>query len=197
MSQLAVTRQRAKNWLRKKGARLVPGLDEMTWKDAARWASARDMSDLGEMVIAWLNGEVAQTPGHCGPPCAETIPLIPALTAANRAGFITDNSQHAGRTWTAWVLGFADDSTTAALRAATEGTGLAFNACRNPEHQCSEQPWGWPDCPSDDAKGFWADACPAVAPWLRDSWWVYIEDPENGRNDRLWPLLAGFARSAS
>ena len=193
MSQLAVTRQRAKNWLREKGSRLHPPLGGMSRKDAARWASAQNMADLGEMVVAWLNGEVAQTPGHCGPPCAETIPLTPVLTVVNRAGFITDNSQQAGRSWTTWVLGFADDATMAALEAATQDSGLIFNACREPEHQCDGQPWGWPDCPSDDAKGFWAEACPAVAPWLRDAWWVYIEDPEPGRNSLLWPLLAEFA----
>ena len=196
MSTLAITRQRAVTWLREHLR-----IDGMSRADAARWASCRDMADLGEMVIAWLGGEVAQTPGHCGPPCAETIPLIPVLTAVNRAGFVTDNSQRAdgrdGRTWKTWVIGFADDAAVAALRAAADGAGLVFNACRDPEHQCSEQPWGWPHCPRDDATGFWADACPAVAGWLWDSWWVYIEDPEDGRNDRLWPALEAFADGQS
>lgn len=191
MSRIAVTRQRAVNWIRDRF-----GMDSMSYADAVRWESCRTPADLGEMVIAWLGGEVAQTPGHCGPPCRETIPLIPVLTAVNRAGFVTDNSQRAGRSWTTWVLGFADDTTMAALESATQGSGLVFNACREPEHQCGEQPWGWPHCPSSEAKGFWAEACPAVTGWLQDSWWVYIEDPEPGRNDRLWPLLADAAAGA-
>ena len=30
----------------------------MSRRDAARWKSARTMTDLGELVIAWLNGEI-------------------------------------------------------------------------------------------------------------------------------------------
>ena len=44
------------------------------------------VADLGELVIAWLNGEIRETPGHCGPPAAETLPLIPALTVLNLRG---------------------------------------------------------------------------------------------------------------
>ena len=53
----------------------------MSKRDAARWAACRDFTGLGECVIAWLHGDITQTPGHCGPPCDETIPLIPVLTA--------------------------------------------------------------------------------------------------------------------
>ena len=35
------------------------------------------------------------------------------------------------------------------------------------------------------------------ASFLADAWWVAAEDPELGRNDRLWPALAGFARTAT
>jgi hypothetical protein len=54
------------------------------------WASAVTWADLGERVVSWLHGGIRQTPGHCGPPCEETIPLVPVLTAACRAGFVTD-----------------------------------------------------------------------------------------------------------
>jgi hypothetical protein len=64
----------------------------MSRKDAARWKSAQSMAGLGELVIAWMNGDITQTPGHCGPPCEETYPLIPALTVINRGGFVTDSS---------------------------------------------------------------------------------------------------------
>jgi hypothetical protein len=54
----------------------------MSRRDRERWASARRWADLGECVVSWLYGEIVQTPGHCGPPCDETLPLIPVLAGA-------------------------------------------------------------------------------------------------------------------
>src|SRR5260370_79248 len=99
----------------------------MNRADRRRWKQARTLADLGELVVAWLNGEIEQTPGHLAPPDPETIPLIPALTLANRAGFVTDCSQLAesidGRTWCAWVSGFTTDDGLERLRKALAGTG--------------------------------------------------------------------------
>ena len=160
------------------------------------WASARTMTDLGELVIAWLHGEIAWTPGHCGPPDGETIPLIPWLEILNRGGFVTDNSQLAetvdGRTWTTWVSGFADDATLTRIRSAAEGTDLTVTACRKHSHQCYLPDGGgffWA-CPWQECTGFWADRCPDVADELRRCWFVVVEDPEPGRNDLLWPAMA-------
>ena len=200
MSTLAIARQWAVLHVREQAARVYPSLDGMSRKDAARWASARNTADLGDLVIAWLGGDVTQTPGHCGPPCRETIPLIPSLTLANRAGFVTDNSQRAGsrrgRTWNAWVSGFASDDTQALLCEATYRTPLDLDSCRGDVHGCHGKPWGAAACPAATLAAFWADACPAVAAELADSWWVYIEDPEPGRNTVLWPALEAFAVSA-
>jgi hypothetical protein len=139
MSRLAITRQRAATWLRRKGEPLFPALGAMSRKDAARWAAAEDMAALGEMVIAWLGGEVGQTPGHCGPPCAETIPLIPYLAAVNRAGFVTENSQCAdcrgNQVWNAWVEGFASPDVMQRLRAMTGEGPLCMVACRGSVHE--------------------------------------------------------------
>jgi hypothetical protein len=155
------------------------------------------MADLGELVVAWLNGEIEQTPGHGGPPDPETIPLIPALTLANRAGFVTDNSQLAesidGRTWCAWVSGFTTDEGLERLRKALAGTGLEMAACRGRVHECSKRLF-WP-CPGDESVSFWLDRCGRVA-GLADVWTVMLGDPEPGRNDRLWPALERFALAA-
>src|ERR1035441_5983858 len=89
-----VRRARLVTAVRERGEAILSlNLTGMSKRDAARWASARNMADLGELVIAWLNGEITQTPGHCGPPDDETGPLRPALTVLNRGGFVTDNSQ--------------------------------------------------------------------------------------------------------
>jgi hypothetical protein len=168
----------------------------MSRADAARWKSAQTMPDLGERVIAWLNGEIAWTPGHCGGPCEETIPLIPSLTILNRGGFVTDNSQLAeaaddGRTWNTWVSGFAPDAVLERIREACGGTDLAVSACRSHVHDCHWRRglgFFWA-CPWRECTDFWTDRCPAVADDLWDCWFVVIEDPEPGRNDLLWPVL--------
>jgi hypothetical protein len=165
--------------------------------DAARWRDCRTMADLGEAVVAWLAGEVTQTPGHCGPPAEETYPLIPSLIVLNRAGFVTDNSQLAGNadghTWNTWVAGFATDETLARLRAAVDGTPLILRACRGRDHECGHRRFALPPCPRGDVTDFWATACPQAADLLWEAWWVYAEDPEPGRNDRLWLALEAIA----
>ena len=171
-------------------SRLTSG---MSRKDAARWKSAQTMAGLGELVIAWLGGEITQTPGHCGPPCGETIPLIPALTVINRGGFVTDSSQLAGSAdgylWNTWVDGFATDETLARIRAAVAGTPLIVRACRGRVYECHHWRAHIPFCPRGMVTDFWADRCPALAGALWDTWWVQVEDPEPGRNDLLWPVL--------
>jgi hypothetical protein len=171
----------------------------MNRHDRRAWASAATWDDLGQLVVAWLHGELEQTPGHLGPPCAETIPLIPALEAANRGGFVTDNSQQAagcpGSGWEAWVEGFASDDTLARLRATVEGTRLTVAACRGSHHE------GHPGlilrfCPWRDSVAFWSARCPALAGQLADAWYVTIADPEPARNDLLWPALAAFAATS-
>jgi hypothetical protein len=161
--------------------------------DRAAWRSARTMANLGELVVAWLAGQLQQTPGHLGPPCAETIPLIPALAAANRAGFVTDNSQAAGRdgarVWEAWVCGFATDGTLARLRAAVAGTPLILEACRGRVHGGHRRG----QCPRREVTGFWLRRCPDAYRELAVTWHVTITDPAPGRNDRLWPVLETFA----
>lgn len=173
----------------------------MNRADRRRWASARSLADLGELVVAWLNGEITQTPGHCGSPDDETIPLIPALTVLNRGGLITDNSQLAesagGETWNTWVSGFATDGTLSRLREACAATDLEVSACRGHQHGCHWHGYRHPPrgffwaCPWRECTSFWTGRCPDVAAELRNCWFVVVEDPEPGRNDLLWKTLEG------
>jgi hypothetical protein len=67
----------------------------MSWADRRRWRSARTVADLGVLMAAWLEGQIASRPGYqprYGPD-GETTDLIPVLAACNRAGFLTDDSQ--------------------------------------------------------------------------------------------------------
>lgn len=61
--------------------------------DREKWASARTLTDLGELTAQWLEGRISSVPGFYGPPDEETVPLIPVLARLNRAGFVTDCSQ--------------------------------------------------------------------------------------------------------
>ncbi|MCX5078787.1 hypothetical protein OHA84_37825 (plasmid) [Streptomyces sp. NBC_00513] len=88
--------------------------------DRRLWRAATTFSDLGELTARWLEGDIRSRPGimpNHGPD-DETLPLIPRLAAANRAGFLTDDSQpghdaadRAGNLWEqrAAVTGFVAD----------------------------------------------------------------------------------------
>lgn len=107
----------------------------MSRTDRRTWAGARALTDLGELTAQWLEGRIGSQPGYvpnCGPD-DETRELIPALAAANRAGYLTTDSQpgsdgpgHDGRRWQqrAAVQGFATPTTLARLRHAAARHGL-------------------------------------------------------------------------
>ena len=167
----------------------------MNRSDREAWKSARTMDDLGELVIRWLNGELTETPDHMGPPEAETIPLIPALTMINRGGFITVMSQlaktHGEQARNTWVDGFATDAVLERMRGAVAGTPLILGACRRRVHGHARNDHWWARrCQWRMVTGYWAEGCPAVADQLRGCWLVSVEDPEPGRNRLLWGALA-------
>jgi hypothetical protein len=109
---------------------------DMSRRDCERWATVTTWPELGDAVIDWLHGRITQTPGHGGPPCDETIPLIPALEAANLSGFVTNESQQAGwkdrsdAEWEAYVGGFAPAEVLRRIRYLVEETPLLLTACR-------------------------------------------------------------------
>lgn len=83
------------------------------------WSGARTLADLGELTARWLTGSLTSRPGYqagCGPD-EETTELLGALAAANRAGYVTTDSQPgcvdetARATWRqrAAVQGYIDD----------------------------------------------------------------------------------------
>ncbi len=193
----------------------------MTPEDAARWGTARTLGDLGLLTVAWLAGEIAETPTHMGPPMPETKSLIPVLTAVNRAGFVTENSQPGvaiepgvaidadSSAQRATVTGFAADDTFRALTAALADADLLITAGRATRE---ENAWG-PDitvtlvggepCTWDGGVESRSEleyhhslTChPDAIAALCEAWQITIVDPQWGRNDLLWPLLEAFAAS--
>lgn len=168
----------------------------MNRADRRRWRSAQTWDDLGALTVAWLNGELQQTPAHLGPPDPETIPLIPALTVANLAGFVTTNSQRGEsdgtRAWETWVCGLIPLRLFPALGEALALTGLELHVCRKGQHS-HRRGWG---CAWKADTGFYAERCPALAAEIRQAWGVLIADPVPDRNDVLWPALERFAKAA-
>lgn len=169
----------------------------MNRHDRLAWRGARTLADVGTLTASWLRGDLTETPGHGGPPEDETVPLIPLLSAVNHAGFITDCSQpaEAGRDDvlnTAWVDGFSAEAVVLRLRDITAGTLLVMTACHGRHHEHAGAAH-LTRCLRREVLGFYRDCCPQAAGEIRDAWYVSIEDPEPGRNDRLWPALADFA----
>jgi hypothetical protein len=67
----------------------------MSSADRKQWAGARTLLDLGHLTAAWLEGTIQSQPGYqprYGPD-DETLPFVPVLAAANRAGYLTGFSQ--------------------------------------------------------------------------------------------------------
>ncbi|WP_331740045.1 hypothetical protein OH749_31210 (plasmid) [Streptomyces albidoflavus] len=73
----------------------LPTLPWMSRADRRTWRAARTVTDLGELMARWLEGDIASRPGYearWGPE-DETTPLVPTLAALCRAGYITTGSQ--------------------------------------------------------------------------------------------------------
>lgn len=157
-------------------------------------------------------------PGEDPGPDPETRGLVPVLAACNRAGFVTSCSQPGeitGSTGWPWkqraaVEGFADGAALTRLRAAVAGTSVILTAQKPRRWRCSyshavpvsaggasgrtrtsfgvclsrrhlADSWtGYGVCHRDGVKA------------LQTAWQVALIDPEWGRNDLLWPLLAAF-----
>lgn len=108
------------------------------------WEQARTLADIGTLMARWITGDLKSQPGYqpgCGPE-AETRELLAPLVAANRAGYVTTDSQpglHSddrGETLRqrAAVCGFVDSADVLRrLKQAASREGLIFlDGRRNP-----------------------------------------------------------------
>jgi hypothetical protein len=178
--------------------------------DLARWRAARTLTDLGELTAQWLNGAIAYTPTYCGPE-SETTPLIPVLAACNRAGFVTTHSQPGealdehGGAQRADVSGFASSKTFARLMAAVADADLIITAARAAADEDlgpfinitldegDEFTWDGGAMTQRQIEAAYRKDCPDAVEALCRAWQVTLIDPQWGRNDVLWPMLARFA----
>ena len=191
----------------------------MSGQDRDLWASARTLTDLGELTARWLEGRIASQPGYGGPSDIEDPALVPLLARLNRAGFMTTGSQigeggpgYDGALWEqrAAVEGFADPEMTSRLIIAASDVGLRVIA---------RDPASLPRCryrydravtvtrragQSYTRFGVQLPRRHIRDPWLGygicgrnavnalcSAWQVTVIDPEWGRAGLLWLVLAG------
>ncbi len=113
--------------------------------DRPHWAATRNLEDLCARTVDWLEGRIQSQPGYYGPVDVDedTAPgLTAALTACNRAGFLTADSQagtiapgydRAGWVLHAAVTGYTSPAVWARIEAAVAGS-RRFGAFAYPAH---------------------------------------------------------------
>lgn len=169
-----------------------------------RWQEARTVRELGQLGALYLEGQVGSQPAY-QPNCGidpETRPLVPTLARANRAGFFTNKSQP-GRDDgypddKAWVLGFADEHAAWALIDLLGGSGLSYRFQRASERRpvIVHGKVGSRLFTERDIRNYFDDCHPVAVEALVNAVQVVIEDPDPGRDDRVWPLLEEYAEWA-
>jgi len=168
--------------------------------DARHWAQARTLRDLGVLMARWMEGDITYQPGYgAAGPDPETDALIPFLSAANRAGFVTTFSQPGQPAEDGWcqraaVEGFCDDQLADRLVDGLAGTDLVvlahFPGCagevRVPVTLIGGGAYTWVPNPLDafDIDQWYGESC---RPEALDAMCVF--DPVWGRDDVLWSEL--------
>lgn len=179
--------------------------------DRDLWRGARTLEDLGELTAAWLEGTISYLPTcTVETPDAETRDLIPYLAAANRAGFVTDQSQPGepltdGCGQRAFVTGYCSEPVVDRIRDAILAADLVaiFNPpgwispVRIPVTIDDGAEYSWIGDPIDEEniRHFYSDDCPGAVDALLDAWQVAIFDPVWGRTEELWARLERAWRS--
>jgi hypothetical protein len=191
------------------------GMDRET---SRRWRAAHTLADYGELTAQWLEGRIPSQPGYqpnCGPD-DETLPHVEVLAAINRAGYITDCSQpgidcigydHARWRQRAAVTGFMQmESQAVDLLRRLDRAGIAGIGLKPLNERCGKfggievtrrkrKGYTWFGGPRDydEIMAFNGGSPRVVHRLWFDCFEVVAYDPEWGRNDRLWPVLADFA----
>jgi hypothetical protein len=171
------------------------------------WRAARTFEELCALGARFVEGELARFPGWGAPTLdLESVPLVPVLAAANRAGWLTLCSQPGradaarGVEQRAFVAGFASDGVERAIGRARLAQGLAARVQRRGDPALPEvaltRVEGVPRVVSghDPFEAELACFADALAPELLEELGrrpiVTAWDDRWGRDDALWPELA-------
>lgn len=186
----------------------------LTGRARHRWAQAATLQDLADLTALWLEGRLNYHPSYGRSPDPETVPIVPVLARLNRAGFLTSDSQPGsvthGRHGAVWkqraaVAGFAGPQLAGLITRAAVKAGMLTRVMtaalydprdRIPATTWNNQPRTWFGARRDaDDVALELDGCSAGAIHaVTATMQVTIVDPEWGRDDALWPLLAEASR---
>lgn len=167
------------------------------------WQHAQTLTELGELVANWLEGNDPHQPMYIGTPAPETQPLVPHLAAYNRRGFITHQSQPGsplknGWAQRAWVHGFGTADLADRIENALIDTDLIVCTTPpggdNPTRICVTIGCGRAYTTGGAMRASYLaeqyrDEIPAALPALLNAWQIEVIDPQWGRNDLLWGRL--------
>jgi hypothetical protein len=193
-------------------------MTRMSRADRRRWAAARTVPDLGRLIADWMEGSITSQPAYEAQfgPAEETVELIPTLAAANRAGYLTDDSQpghsglgYDGAHWEqrAAVIGFVghDDKRLLDVLARTaKAAGLivvqraASDRSRDSIPVTTREGEVGTDYghtfSARDLRHMWGHCCdPDAVRALIEATQVTLVDPKYGPQQRLWDVLADVA----
>lgn len=177
---------------------------------ACTWKAARTFGDMCDLMALWLEGRIRNRPAYLARrPEPETVPLITTLAAANRAGFLTDDSQPGRIGLTVRqrpaVTGFVHDraflrrlvfeARSAGLTVVTAGTGTSTGSepGRVTVTEVKGEPFTWYGgrVGRDDLLYLWLEpglSLPAAG-MLCTAEQVSLIDPAFGPGQRLWNVL--------
>jgi len=182
--------------------------------DVEQWAAARTLADLGELTARWLEGSLGYQPAFEGERPSASEPRVPALIAANRAGFVTHYSQSGlaldeGRgQQRAVVCGFGAEETMHRIGRALLGTDLValvyppggrLDGLQIPVSVSGGLvgTWAGAEMPVADIVEYFGGDCHRLAvEALCASWQATLFDPHWGRDDLLWDRLRAVADEA-
>jgi hypothetical protein len=183
------------------------------WKsraDRRLWRQAATLPELCGLMARWLEGELSMWPGYGDGAAEETADLVPVLARANRAGFLTDQSQPGcdgpgfdGARWQqrATVSGLiADERLLARIRRAGEDAGVAVLISHprllpqgrgvtgtlrggQPYTEFGEY------LPPRVLRQIWSGVSRPAFAAVANAWQVTVIAPDYGRNDRVWAVL--------
>lgn len=192
-----------------------------TWWEERRhgrlWASAEGFEDLCELTAQFCEGFLSCAPGHGGPRDEETAEIAAELAHANRAGFLTTNSQpgvdadpeYNGYEQRAWVEGFASQDVADQLERLVGRTRLVIQVrrmrrwrgrqlfgkegetiSRDVDHDHTGIGW-MPSIRNVRSGISFGGACSSDAVReVENSYTVLIYDPKWGAERLLWDTLA-------
>lgn len=179
--------------------------------DRKLWWQASTLAELGQLMARWLEGNLTVWPGYAvAGPDEETADLIPVLARANRAGFLTDQSQPGsdgpgfdGARWEqrAAVSGLVGDEellyTLGRVAEAhrltllvrdVESHGLLTGVTATRVDGVPYTTFGV-RISRRQLRHIWRGVSRPALAEICDAWQVTLVDPEWGSGDRLWRAL--------